>query len=304
MRVRCSDRRRCHRELYPFHPECQRQYSGDLEHISMPKPFNVFISWSKGRSLWAARALREWLPMVIQSAQPWMSDTDLEPGSRSLIDLSEVLAGVKIGITFLTPENLDSAWLLFEAGALSKTIDDKTRLCTYLLGDLRYEDVEPPLGMFQGTKAEKEPTRRLVQMVNRALNEPPLPESRLNSLFDLTWPTLEEKLYALPPPDAKAVSKRRPEEMIAEILEISRAAANIRKKTDVLDPFIAIFEELLPFVPQIREAVRNIRLPIPNVFGLPTLPNSQYPQGVVILDTANGKLYRNDSDSWRAVVQP
>jgi hypothetical protein len=71
-----------------------------------------------------------------------------------LPELSKALAGTKVGIICLTSENKSAPWVLNEAGALSKTIDDKTRLCIYLLGGLQFQDVEPPLGMFQATNAD------------------------------------------------------------------------------------------------------------------------------------------------------
>ena len=122
---------------------------------------NVFISWSGEWSKAAAAALHNWLPMVVQSAKPWMSDEDIEKGSRSLVEIGKALEGVKVGIICLTPENLNRPWIVFEAGALSKTLDDKTRVCTYLLGDLRPEHVRAPLGMFQATRASKDDTRKL-----------------------------------------------------------------------------------------------------------------------------------------------
>jgi hypothetical protein len=70
----------------------------------------------------------------------------------------------------------------------------KTRLYTYLLGDLDPGDVKPPLGMFQALRAQPEPTRRLVHSLNRALNDPALPEPTLDKLFDLAWPSLKDKL--------------------------------------------------------------------------------------------------------------
>jgi len=117
----------------------------------MSEEYNVFISWSGERSKWVAEAMRDWLPLVLQTAKPWMSATDIEKGSRGLNEVSGRLQGMKIGIVCLTPENLETPWILYEAGALSKTIDDKTRLCTYLLGGLQFQHVKPPLGMFQAT---------------------------------------------------------------------------------------------------------------------------------------------------------
>lgn len=266
----------------------------------MDNSSNLFISWSKERSKWVARALREWLPTVIQSVQPWMSDSDIDAGSRSLPEIAEALAGAKVGISCLTPENLNSPWILFEAGALSKTIDDKTRLCTYLLGGLQPEDVQPPLGVFHAMRADKESTRKLVNSINRALNDPAIPESRVDTLFDATWPILEKQLNEMPEPEEAIVATRPQGEMIAEILEISRSEANKRKKVDALDAFLPIFEDLVPILPQIREALRGLRFrTTPELPSLPTLPSTYYPEWTTVRLTTNGKLYRNVSGSWQ-----
>jgi len=117
--------------------------------------YNVFISWSGDRSWGVAETLRTWIPRVIQAAKPWMSKADIEKGTRSLDEIAKALEGIKLGIVCLTPENLGAPWLLFEAGALSKTVDDKARLYTYLLGGLEHQHIKAPLGIFHGTKAEK-----------------------------------------------------------------------------------------------------------------------------------------------------
>jgi hypothetical protein len=100
-------------------------------------PHNVFISWSGDRSKHVALALRDWLPMVLQAAKAFMSATDIVKGSRGLVELAGTLEVVKVGIICLTPENLSAPWLLFESGALSKTLDKGTLVCTYLLAGLR-----------------------------------------------------------------------------------------------------------------------------------------------------------------------
>jgi hypothetical protein len=66
--------------------------------------------------------------------------TEIEKGSRGLSEVSGKLSGMKVGIVCLSPENLAAPWILYEAGALSKTIDEKTRLCTYLLPGLQPQE--------------------------------------------------------------------------------------------------------------------------------------------------------------------
>jgi hypothetical protein len=61
-----------------------------------------------------------------------MSDSEIDKGSRSLGEISKALADIKIGIVCLTPENLQRPWLFFEAGALSKSIDERMDLSPFL----------------------------------------------------------------------------------------------------------------------------------------------------------------------------
>lgn len=94
---------------------------------------------------------------------------------------------------------------------------------------------------------------------NTAISDHPVPEANLNEIFDAMWPKLEEKLMTVPKAEADVIAKRSTDDMIAEILEISRAEANRRRKADTLDAFVPLFDELVPILPQIREALRTIR---------------------------------------------
>jgi hypothetical protein len=191
----------------------------------MSKPYNIFISWSGPRSRHVAEALKDWLPTLLQSAKPWMSESDIEKGTRGLEEIGKALAGIKIGISCLTPENLSSPWILYEAGALAKALDDKSRLCTYLLSGLRPQDVAPPLGMFQATKAEKDDTRKLLTSINVNVGEEPVQEQILNTLFEKLWPDLDAKIKAMPAAEMKVQAKRPVEDMVSEIMDILRTQA-------------------------------------------------------------------------------
>jgi hypothetical protein len=114
---------------------------------------DVFISWSGERSRAAAEALRGWLPKIINAIKPWLSSADIDKGARWSTDVASRLEAAKAGIICLTPSNLHSDWILFEAGALSKTLQN-TFVCPFLIG-LEPSDVKPPLAQFQATKAEK-----------------------------------------------------------------------------------------------------------------------------------------------------
>src|SRR5579875_159793 len=113
---------------------------------------DVFISWSGERSKYVAEALRGWLKQVIQAVKPWLSSEDILAGARWNVEIANRLSATKFGIICVTPENLDSNWLVFEAGALAKTIDDRTFVCPFLI-DMDEINPQHPLSQFQCKRA-------------------------------------------------------------------------------------------------------------------------------------------------------
>lgn len=131
---------------------------------------NVFISWSGNRSRAVAIALKEWLSDILQSTTAWMSEHDLDAGVRWSHRLSKVLEDSNLGVICLTPENQKSAWILFEAGALSKSLQE-SRLVPFLI-DMLPRDVEPPLSQFQAVQADQMGTLKLMESINACCADP------------------------------------------------------------------------------------------------------------------------------------
>ncbi len=183
---------------------------------------NLFISWSGPRAEKMAEILREWIPQVIQAVEPWLSGSDIDKGARWNEELGKQLNQASLGIFCLTRDNLESPWLNFEAGALSKTID-ASRVCTYLL-DLQRTDVPYPLAQFNATRAEKDDTRKLMDTINKALGLPIKDDKILDKAFETYWPELQEQLEDIPEP-AEEQTPRDEGEMIREILELVRGLA-------------------------------------------------------------------------------
>lgn len=179
----------------------------------------LFISWSGKRSQQAAEILRDWIKQLVQATDPWISP-DIDKGSRWSQDVSNRLDESKVGIVCLTPDNLQSEWILFEAGALSKTKD--ALLCTFLLG-LKPADVKQPLGQFQATRFDKEDIWKLATTINGRLAEGKLNDQTLSSLFDLLWPNLEGRLQkVLDDADGNTPARRTDRELLEEILSMLR----------------------------------------------------------------------------------
>src|ERR1700743_130514 len=82
----------------------------------------VFISWSGESSKALADVLRNWLPLVLHYVEPWMSDVDIDAGDRWADAVAKELEASNFGIICVTRENISSPWILFEAGALAKSL--------------------------------------------------------------------------------------------------------------------------------------------------------------------------------------
>jgi hypothetical protein len=182
----------------------------------------VFISWSGDRSKQVALALREWLPMVIQAIKPYMSDHDTDAGVRWLDTVSNELEEANFGIVCVTPDNVDSRWLNFEAGAISKAVEN-ARVVPLLYGFSSLADVPPPLGQFHAKTADELGIRKIVLSIN-ALIDSPMGESQLDGIFKALWPELKLRLEAVPKNGKVDLTKpQRPDrELLEELLQLAR----------------------------------------------------------------------------------
>jgi hypothetical protein len=189
----------------------------------------VFISWSKERSKTAAVALRDWLPEALQQVDPWMSEHDIESGSRWANQISGELGGSNFGVICVTPENREEPWIHFEAGALSKL--GVSRVVPLLLGGLSKAEVTGPLSQFQSERADdSEGVLRMLQTLNNASETSGISEARLKKRFEAyIWPKLKGPLTDIGdrPDPTTGPPDRSEREILEETLEIVRAIQRV-----------------------------------------------------------------------------
>jgi hypothetical protein len=191
----------------------------------------VFISWSGNRSRLSAEALREWLPEVIQSINPWLSSWDIEAGARWTDNVAKELDASDFGIICVTQDNQHAPWLLFEAGALAKSLG-KSRVCPYLI-DLEPSQLLPsPLTQFQAKKADEKSTWELIKTINDSEGNI-VSERILKKAFHKSWMELEEKLKTIPLIESEKKIERSADDMMSEILELVRSMANSHQQETV-----------------------------------------------------------------------
>jgi len=150
---------------------------------------------------------------------------NIDAGQRWGHELGEQLGSTNFGILCLTPENLESPWLLFEAGALSKVIG-QARVVPYLF-QLSTTDVPFPLAQFQGVLATSAGTLELIKSINGSL-ERPIPPDRLERFFEKWWPDLEKGLDLPASADTGAPPEHRSERaLLEEILQTVRNMSRV-----------------------------------------------------------------------------
>lgn len=203
----------------------------------------VFLSWSGELSHKIAIELRDWLPFVIQSIQPYVSSEDIDKGTRWSIDIAKELEDSSFGILCVTPQNLEAPWINFEAGALSKAFNN-SNVSPFLFGLKPSELKKSPLLQFQSTLYEKKDFVKLILSINNALGSDKLDENKLKRTFEVWWDNLKEKLDSYLPESTNATTNNLNEgdtnslrnDALEEILELSREQLKMLRNPEALLP--------------------------------------------------------------------
>jgi hypothetical protein len=197
----------------------------------------LFISWSQDTSRQIAQAFREWLPLINQTIDPFVSAEDTDKGAHWSSTIRRELEQSSFGILILTPENVESTWLHFEAGAIAKSVEDG-RVVPILFG-LKHSDVQQPFSMFQSALFEKEDIFKLLKSINAATGSNAREDRQLEILFESFWPKLElavmpklAKLHETPPRHQQ--QKLEHDRILQELLLLARQQSRILSNPDGL----------------------------------------------------------------------
>ena len=186
---------------------------------------NIFLSWSGETSRQLAAALKTWLPDVVNALRPWVSSEDIAVGSRWYEYLAAQLENTQVGILCITPDNARAPWMLFEAGALSKSVDSSL-VCLYLHG-LSFAQLTGPLTEYQATTATEAGTLKLLRSLNDTLGEDRLPDAQLERVFERSWPDLARAIGTIKTDPKDTRIARSDHDMLEELLELTCQAAKM-----------------------------------------------------------------------------
>ena len=181
--------------------------------------------------------------------------------------MARELSACNFGILCITPENLAASWLLFEAGALAKSLEGSKVIP--LLFDLELRDISGPLAQFQAKKFDQTGLKEVAASINRNLPSP-IADGILNSLLDAMWPGMQQKLASIP--------KRPTMERCEAVHILEELVAGVRSFDSRLrDTEMAIHEG------PARNRKRRPRFYLPMLFDMFVELGSSEPVGILII---------------------
>jgi TIR domain len=186
----------------------------------MEPHMKVFISWSGDYSRQLAAAIHWWLPKVLSVENVYFSDIDIGVGSRWYNSIVDALEASDAGLVILTPENITRQWLMFEAGAMARSVA-KARVCPILFEITKDEfNVNGgPLSAFQAVEFREDDFRKLQNTINNGKLE----NADLEERFEAWWDGLKKKIAAIKPAAQPVLTPPTEKELLQEILGISNA---------------------------------------------------------------------------------
>jgi hypothetical protein len=179
----------------------------------------VFISWSGDYSKRLGAAIHWWLPKVL-SVDVYFSDVDIGVGARWYHSIVDNLEQSDAGLIIVTPENITRQWLMFEAGAMARSVT-QARVCPILF-DITMSEFNlngGPLAFFQGVEFTEDDFRKLQKTINNGK----LGEEDLRERFAAWWSGLNERIKKIDATPQPALKEPDEKELLGEILGHTRA---------------------------------------------------------------------------------
>lgn len=188
----------------------------------------VFVSWSGQTSREIAEFLYGWLPSVVQAIEPRTSSADTAKGARWLDQLDRMLE-VESAILCLTPTNLRSNSMSFEAGALANRAAG-AGFVVALLYEVSPTQIEGPLQQFRKISFQRDELWGLVRQMN-SLCPVPVSESSLIRSFERNYQEVASavdmfEVMLQREKRGETQPRRSTDEILADLLSTQQSVSN------------------------------------------------------------------------------
>lgn len=201
----------------------------------------VFLSWSGHYTRDIAEIFDDWLPCVVQSISCFISSGDIQAGERWQSKINAALMDIDFGIVFVTKENKDAPWIMFESGALAKNLD-ASRVVPVLCDASEIDFSKSPLLQFQYVQLSKEGVFSLMRSIYSSLDGQRIDQKVFEQALQTWWPQLEAKLSNIKP-ETKIKSKteqitsddrlERLEDAVSSLIGLTRSMAKSLEEQEV-----------------------------------------------------------------------
>ncbi|MBT2521809.1 TIR domain-containing protein [Arthrobacter sp. ISL-28] len=182
----------------------------------------VFISWSKN-SRDAGRAVSTAVSEIFAPVVTTFISQEIRAGSRALEEIDDALDNTDFGIICLTRSNQTEQWINYEAGALSRQVENKRQRMGVLLVDFEsVDEVNSPMNIFQCKMATLQGFSELMLSLNEL--SPNVKEDTLSKRINLVWPDVEKEIQAVkeakPQEDLPDVPVKTADDKLDELLSL------------------------------------------------------------------------------------
>lgn len=190
----------------------------------------IFLSWSGKRSSRLASIFKTYVTDIFPASDIYYSPDDIRGGDKWRSSIESGLSDRNFSIIFLTESNLQSKWIYFEAGALSKSMTI-AKIQPFLY-DLKVGSISEPLSSYQARELDKDNILQTIYDINN-LNRHPIDKSILDRNFERLWPEMEKDLaevssisddYDSDHPEITDAPMLNQDEQISEILRLVRSS--------------------------------------------------------------------------------
>lgn len=196
----------------------------------------VFLSWSGDYSREVASLFAEWIPCVLQQVDIFMSTNAIDAGDRWNDVISAALDDIDFGLIFITDENKEKPWLLFESGALAKNVS-RSKVIPILIDANEIDLSKSPLFGFQYSEMSKDGIFSVMRSIYSSLQDPIIDRDTLTKCLEKWWADLELSYNNIEKPKSKGKQKElsegdrigRMEDTMSDMLNMM---ASIRRNTD------------------------------------------------------------------------
>ncbi len=145
----------------------------------------VFISWSGEASHQVAKTLRDWVPQVLQSVEPWLASSELISGQPVAKSIEGSITSADVVLLCLTRQNMLSNWTKIESAVALNAKRPIIPVCI----DFPVSDLSGMFAMYQGMTLDEAGIHRLMTALNSRLTDP-MESHKLDRLLGIWMPEI------------------------------------------------------------------------------------------------------------------